>query len=481
MQNLRIKKKLQRIAAISLSFLLMVLPIYAEEPDPKDPSTWKTPYEASILRNAQQVYDKIIQKHGNADIYQFYLRSVRSSYEDTLKEAEKYNQIYDFGYSVCEFAGSVAISVVLAGTIAPDAGLTTADERIKKVLAKEVLSAEWSDVTNLGMDTVLESLGYDIRDLNAETFVFFEAQRGLSQIHTQELTDLMRKAEKNGGRFESAEDAATFLRDYLDNERGFASLHMGYSYYMDQLQKSSISTLQDLVWDWVKDNFVGAFIQNNGLIIGEVTEIIAGVQSGVMFDLFDQISSHFNDTHITEWAEQMKAIDQETETLLGVPFGYMIVEPVAHIFGATWEEAYEKVKQELQASNELIGFPEYTYYATFDIQGDGIPELFFWDNHTLENEQGYLVYTYDGSDAVLAGKIYRYAWLRSFGGAVYAMHYAPSTWMQVINCYRLDERELTREFFFSQEMASEGDTDIPESVTEWTNGTPIGPGEPGPQ
>ena len=457
--------------SLILAFLLAVTPVWAaeREMDPRDPSTWPSPYEVALLQNAREVYEEIINKHGTANIYKSYLDGVRKSYEDKLTQAEKYKNIYDTGYSICEFAGSIAISIAMSG-VDPVMQLDTPRQRIQSILAKEVLGQTFSDVTNLGMDTVLTAMGYDMTDLSAETFIYHEAKKALVTFDTDEIVRLLRAAEENNGAFRDAEEAALFLAEYLSNERCIATFHMGYSYYTDQLQKSGWAVLGDLVQDLIQDSFVGAVIQEQGLLIGEVTEVIAGVQSGVVFDLMDQISSHFNEPHITEWTQQMKAIDVRANDLLELSGTYETVEPPQSLSASDPAEGYEKVLDELEKANSSIGIPEYGYYALCDIQGDGISELLVWDSAPLENERGYLVYTFSEGAAVLAGKIYRDAQLRTYSGAIYALHYAPSTWQQVINCYRLDGDTLSREFFFSQEMEAE---DIPESVTEWHEGTPV--------
>ena len=115
--------------------------------------------------------------------------------------------------------------------------------------------------------------------------------------------------------------------------------------------------------------------------------------------------------------------------------------------------------------------PDYHKYSLYDMTGDGIKELIVYHEGDYEDQIGYYVYTWDGTQVVQCQeKILRGGELRGSGTSVLEMHPAPKAWAKIVMKWDLADNVLQGDILAKSDMEDEA---FPDNLPDWANATPI--------
>ena len=251
--------------------------------------------ERKVLRYAQQVYNQEMEGRASALSYVNMLRNNKQYYLRTLNNARHYNAQYDLA---CDLSCTL-IDIQLA--------VLTQDPAVVQKAAID----SGSSAIGFGLDYALDELGISLPDVTLRAFVYSQARAGADQIKTAELLDIMERAENNGGKFVSMDDAKRFLQIYEDNRMGFAALTMGRGFYMDQLNAGPGDMLKDITTHIGLSGLASKVTREN-----VIASYLGGKLVSFFADVLDTIVKQANDRNVTLWAEEVKAAQTEIDEYL---------------------------------------------------------------------------------------------------------------------------------------------------------------------
>lgn len=243
---------------------------------------------SQVVRNAQAMYDKITETYGSFHGYVPVLSNLKLSYQQTLHEAEFYNEVYD---TIVDF-GSTGIdlicSILTGGT-----------------------SGALKEVREQAMNVFLDQLMTDLPKLTIEEYIYSQAKAGSAQVNISELMDIGSKIEKEcGGKISSVSDAIRFIRVNQEIKLGFAALQMGRDLYYEQLNASPWDTLVDM---FTKHSL--GYISNK-VNAGVLEQFRRDITTEKVIELFTLMMDSIVNPHYKTYMESVIKITKETETLI---------------------------------------------------------------------------------------------------------------------------------------------------------------------
>lgn len=247
-------------------------------------------HEAQITANAKRLYNQVISEHGSAAGYVNYIAQQERYYRVTMTEAEYYNSAYNTSVSFCTTLAKVGVSVI---SKSPSDALISVGKTYYNQFLKEISKG--------------------LPKISKAEFVYGQATAGIEEISTGELWDIMDRVAANSGEFVSVEDAVNFIVDYQNNRACFVSAELGRAYYYDQLNQGP--------WDTLGEIGVNIFISEVSKKICPYetyweVDYLKGYAVTQMKNYVELIATQLENPHITQWKEDLEAIEAETERML---------------------------------------------------------------------------------------------------------------------------------------------------------------------
>ncbi|MBR2836055.1 MAG: hypothetical protein IKE43_10180 [Coriobacteriales bacterium] len=293
-----------------------------------------TPLEKQVIARAQELYDNAIDTYGSVNGYVSAVKTRKQYYDQTLGQAKWYNQVYK---TVCNF--SEAFICVAVGAIQQNPGKIASP--LLDMLADEAIEQSF-----------LNEVSKKTQSMGAVDFVYSQATLGSQMIRIGGLRDVMEPAQNNGGRFANAADAARFILVYQRNEAGFAALGMGRSFYMDQLNKGPLETLNDILLHLVISLGVGELLPDDW-----ATGYISGKALENLENRLDTIVTKLKNPHVTARYNELLRIERETRAIFTAPLYYTVSRKDGLMGEPTWwGEKQTPTPQQLEELGCYTGF-----------------------------------------------------------------------------------------------------------------------------
>ncbi len=243
------------------------------------------PRELEVLRYAQNIYDQITGEF-DADSYQTQINHELEGFTSKLNNAKQFSAIYNFHTNIA----STLISLEL--------GLLMEDPRkIANAAASAGLDVLMKDVMNIKIDMSLED------------FVFSQATSAAKSVARWDIYDTMKRAQENGGRFASYEDAKLFLRRYLENRMNISTLRMAAGYYEHLMNRNVRETFGDLFARVAVSDLAGK-LGGGDFLAGYAS----GKLSNMLYSFLDIIGQQVNEKYVSEWIDTQKQLVGEIES-----------------------------------------------------------------------------------------------------------------------------------------------------------------------
>ena len=252
--------------------------------DPVLPRSTNMPKELEILRYAQRIYDEITEVF-DADSYRSLINHDLQGYTSKFHNAKQFSARYNFRTNIASTLISLEIGLLM--------------EDPQKIA---------SAAASAGLDVLMKDLiGVNI-DMSLEDFVFSQAASADKSFAQWDIYDTMKRAEENGGRFASYEDAKLFLRRHLENRMNISTLRMTANYYEHLMNRDAWSAFGDLFTRVAVSN-LGGQLSGGDFVAGYVS----GKLSNMLYNYLDIIGQQVNEKYVREWIDTQKELVGEID------------------------------------------------------------------------------------------------------------------------------------------------------------------------
>lgn len=275
------KRHIFRTLAAAILALVMVVSAM--------PICWAASSTSSqVVKNAQDMYDNIIDTYGSVAGYVRVLNNLKFSYQQSLIQAEYYNEVYD---TIVDFGGT-GITLICS-------------------IASGDVSSTLETVRDEAIGAFLDELMNDVPKLTLEQFIYSQAKAGASQVNLTELMDIGFKIERDcSGRVSSVGDAVRFIRANQEIKMGFAALQMGRDLYYEQLNASPWQTIGDMFTKHILSHL------SEKLNANVLEQYRRDLTAEKIYELFSLVAGGINNKHFTAYTNSITEIMKETRSLI---------------------------------------------------------------------------------------------------------------------------------------------------------------------
>ena len=276
-------------ACLLIVFLTACLPLGAGLAAAK---TDAVPEEFRLMRYAQALYDEISSAYNTAQGYRIAQFNRKEFYRDRLAKADLYNFTYDYFVNISSALFNLGW------------GFVTGDV---KRMTGAVVGMYVDEAYNFVMDSLKATAPMTVKD-----YIYAQAHSALDAIDLGKIEDVMERAQNNGGKLVSYEDASELVYRHLANKMNFSTLGMASEYYNKQLNEGVDGAIRDLIVK-ISLSEVAEKVGQSHFITSTLYDSLINFE----FEFLDGIGQQCNEPCVSAWVTEQKEILSEYSKFCG--------------------------------------------------------------------------------------------------------------------------------------------------------------------
>lgn len=276
-------------ACLLIVFLTACLPLGAGLAAAK---TDVVPEEFRLMRYAQALYDEISSAYNTAQGYRIAQFNRKEFYRDRLAKADLYNFTYDYFVNISSALFNLGWGFV-TGNVSRMAGA--------------VAGMYVDEAYNFVMDSLKATAPMTVKD-----YIYAQAHSALDAIDLGRIEDVMERAQNNGGKLVSYEDASELVYRHLANKMNFSTLGMASEYYNKQLNEGVDGAIRDLIVK-ISLSEVAEKVGQSHFITSTLYDSLINFE----FEFLDGIGQQCNEPCVSAWVTEQKEILSEYSKFCG--------------------------------------------------------------------------------------------------------------------------------------------------------------------
>ena len=291
-------------ACLLIVFLTACLPLGGALPA-AEAAADAVPEELRLMRCAQALYDDITSAYSTAQGYRIAQFNRKEFYRDRLAKADLYNFTYDYFINI-----SSALFNIGWGFVTGDVSR----------MAGAVAGMYVDEAVNFVMDSLKATAPMTVKD-----YIYAQAHDALDHIDLGKIEDVMERAQNNGGKLVSYEDASELVYRHLANKMLFSTLGMASEYYNKQLNEGVDGAIRDLLVK-ISLSEVADNIADNHFVTSTLYDAFLSFE----YEFLDGIGQQCNEPCVKAWITEQKEILSEYSKLCDGSVNHINLQRTSH-------------------------------------------------------------------------------------------------------------------------------------------------------